>query len=71
MLMVSTVFILRPRLATPDSFRTPGYPWVPIIYIVVVGLLLISAIVYNPVDSLIGVALALLAAPFYYWLKNR
>ena len=65
MLMISTVFVLRPRLATPDSFRTPGYPWVPIIYIAVVGVLLLSALVYNPLDSLIGIALTLAAIPFY------
>lgn len=71
MLMVSTVFILRPRLATPDSFRTPGYPLLPAVYIAVVGVLLISAIVYNPIDSLIGVALTLAALPFYYLLRRR
>jgi APA family basic amino acid/polyamine antiporter len=71
MLMVSTVFILRPRLATPESFRTPAYPLLPAIYIAVVGVLLISAIVYNPIDSLIGVALTMVALPFYYLLRRR
>ena len=71
MLMISTVFILRPRLAGPDSFRTPGYPVVPVVYIAVVGVLLISAVVYNPVDSLIGVALTMAAIPFYFYLRKR
>jgi hypothetical protein len=43
---------------------------VPIVYIVVVGLLLVSAIVYNPLDSLIGVGLAAAAAPFYFYLTK-
>jgi APA family basic amino acid/polyamine antiporter len=70
MLMVSTVFILRPRLATAESFRTPGFPVVPIVYIVVVGLLLVSANVYNPLHRLIGVGLAAAAAPFYFYLTK-
>lgn len=70
MLMVSTVFILRPRLATAESFRTPGYPWVPAVYIVVVGILLLSAVIYNPVDSLIGVGLTLVSVPVYYYLQR-
>jgi hypothetical protein len=43
----------------------------PAIYIAVVGVLLISAIVYNPIDSLIGVALTMVALPFYYLLRRR
>jgi APA family basic amino acid/polyamine antiporter len=70
MLMISTIFILRPRLATPRTFRTPGYPWIPLIYIVVVGTLLVSAIVYNPLDTLLGLGLALAAVPFYVYLKK-
>ncbi len=70
-IMVSSVFILRPRLATSATFRTPGYPWVPVIYIAVVGVLLISAIVFNPIDSLIGVALTMAAVPIYYFLHTR
>ncbi len=69
MLMISTVFVLRPRLATPRSFRTPGYPWIPLIYIVVVGALLVSAIVYNPLDTLLGLGLALAAVPVYVYLR--
>ena len=66
-LMISTVFTLRRRFATQATFRTPGYPWTPMVYIVVVSVLAGSAIIYNPVDTIIGVALALTAAPVY-WL---
>jgi len=71
-LMVSTIFRLRPRLSTPGTFRLPGYPVVPAIFIIVMSLFLIAALVFNPLDSLIGIALTLAGAPVYRALaKNR
>ena len=71
MLMISTVFILRPRLASADTYRTPGYPWIPLTYIVVVGILLVSAIIYNPMESLLGLAFTFAAVPCYYFLNRN
>lgn len=70
-LMVSTVFVLRPRLGGPDSFRTPGYPAVPVIYIAVMSMFLISALVYDPLDSLIGIAITLAGLPVYLLIRSR
>jgi amino acid transporter len=71
MLMVSSIFRLRPRLSTPDSFRLPGYPFVPAIFIFVMGLFLLTALYFNPLDSLIGIGLTLAGAPVYRILRNR
>jgi len=70
-LMVSSIFRLRPRLSKPESFRLPGYPLVPAIFIVVMSLLMIAALIYNPLDSLIGVALTLAGAPVYRMLLRK
>ncbi len=70
-LMVSSIFILRPRLSKPDSFRLPGYPLVPAIFMVVMSLFMIAALIYNPLDSLIGVALTLAGAPVYLMLVRK
>ncbi len=67
-LMVSSIFILRPRLSGPDSFRLPAYPLIPAIFMVVMSLFMIAALIYNPLDSLIGVALTLAGAPVYLML---
>jgi amino acid transporter len=71
-LLVAAVFRLRgtivPEAAT---YRTPGYPLVPLVYIVAIGLFLASAIVYQPFDTLTGVALTATGVPFYWWLSNR
>ena len=71
-LMVSSIFRLRPRLSKPESFRLPAYPLVPAIFIVVMSLFMLAALIYNPLDSLIGVALTLAGAPVYRMLvRNR
>ncbi len=70
-LMVSTIFRLRPRLSTPDSFRVPLYPFVPALYILVTSVFIIVALIYNPLDTLIGVALTLAGAPVFYVLSKR
>jgi APA family basic amino acid/polyamine antiporter len=64
-LMVASIFRLRPRLSDEKSFRLPGYPLVPVIFIFVMALFLVSALVYNPYDSLIGIALTVAGAPVY------
>jgi len=70
-LMVSSIFILRPKLSTPDSFRLPGYPIVPAIFIFVMSLFMITALMYNQLDSLIGILLTLAGAPVYYLLTRK
>ena len=70
-LMVSSIFVLRPRLSGPGTWRVPGYPVVPAIFILVMTLFLLAALVYNPVESLIGVCLTLAGAPVYRVLTTR
>ena len=64
-LMVSSIFRLRKRLSSPGTFKLPGYPIVPAVFVFVMTLFLIAALVYNPLDSMIGVALTLAGAPVY------
>ena len=70
-LMVSSIFRLRPKLSGPGKFRLPLYPLVPSIFIFVMSLFLISALIYNPFDSLIGIALTLAGAPVYRVLTRQ
>ncbi len=72
MLMVASIFRLRPRLATRQTFRSPFYPILPLVYISVMTLFMITSLVYNPLESLIGIALTMLGIPVYIKLrKNR
>lgn len=70
-LMVASIYRLRPKLSGPDSWRLPGYPVVPAIFIFVMSLFLLAALIYNPLDSLIGVGLTLAGAPVYRALVRR
>ncbi|MEO7965829.1 MAG: amino acid permease, partial [Gemmatimonadaceae bacterium] len=69
-LMVAAIFRLRPRLTNDAGYRTPGYPWTPLVYIVVMAAFIISALVARPVETLIGTALALTGIPVYFWLAR-
>ena len=51
-------------------YRTPGYPLVPAVYILVLLLFLLSAVVYNPLDTLIGVAMTSTGIPVYAWIHR-
>jgi len=70
-LMVASIYRLRPRLSAPGSFRLPGYPLLPAVFIFVMGLFLLTALIYNPLDSAIGIALTLAGAPVYRVLAGR
>jgi len=71
-LMVASIFKLRPRMpAGEGSYRTPGYPVVPLVYIFVLSLFLLSALVFEPRDTLVGVGLTATAIPAYWWIHRR
>jgi APA family basic amino acid/polyamine antiporter len=68
---VAAVFRLRKRaLENPDQYLTPGYPVVPLVFIVVMTLLMVNAAIYNPLDTFIGVALTAVGLPVYWWIRR-
>jgi APA family basic amino acid/polyamine antiporter len=71
-LNAGTVLILRRR--RPDlerPYRVPGYPVLPIAFMVLSVLLLANTIHGQPRQSLIGLGFMALAAPVYYLLHHR
>ena len=68
--IVSSIFILRPRLSQADDFKTPLYPLIPAIFIISMSILIISALVYNTEQSIYGVILSLSAIPVFMILKK-
>jgi APA family basic amino acid/polyamine antiporter len=70
-LSVASIFRLRAKCPdVPRPFRVPGYPWVPILFIV--GALWVTGneVARNPWRSGIGVGVLFLAAPVYVWWKR-
>jgi len=50
-------------------FKTPLYPYLPVLSIGVTGLLLVAIFIQSPLTSLIGVGVIALAIPVYHFLK--
>ena len=72
-LVAGSVFIFRRRL--PDAhrpYRTLGYPFVPILFLVVTAWLILTTIWNTPLQSSIGLGLMLLGLPVYmYWESHN
>jgi len=58
----------RPDLERP--YRTWGYPWVPVLFVLVALALILSTLIDSPRESLMGIALIVLGLPFYFYWKN-
>lgn len=70
-MVTGVVFVLRKRLPdAPRSYKTLGYPLVPIIFIVLAVLLLINTVFESPKESLVGLAFILAGVPVYYVFKK-
>jgi APA family basic amino acid/polyamine antiporter len=60
----------RPDLVRP--YRTVGYPFVPVLFILGASILLVSTAVQRPRESLMGIGLIVIGLPFYfYWKKQQ
>ena len=71
-LMAAGLFVLRRRPDYRPGFRTWGYPFVPIVFIVVSLVIVINQIARDPIEALIGLGIVALGAPVYYfWHANR
>jgi APA family basic amino acid/polyamine antiporter len=71
-LVAASVFIFRKRLPDAErTYRVWGYPFVPIIFILVSAWLIIQTISNHPRQSGIGLALILLGLPVYWLLARR
>ena len=69
-LVGSSLFILRSKLpAAPRRYRTPGYPVVPALFVLVALWLVVNTITAYPVESVAGLALIALGLPFYFYFR--
>jgi APA family basic amino acid/polyamine antiporter len=70
-MVTGVVFVLRKRLPNaPRSYKTFGYPVVPIIFIVLAILLLVNTVIESPKESCIGLAFILTGIPVYFIFKK-
>ncbi len=72
-LTVGAVFVLRrTQPERPRPYRRAGYPWLPLLYLLVASGLVVSTLMTRPRESVFGIGMALLGIPLYvYWRKKR
>ena len=69
--ITSSIFVFRKKY--PDAerpYRAFGYPVIPVVFLLVVAWLLISTVMSDTVQSLIGIGLIILGLPVYYYLTS-
>lgn len=71
-LIVFGVIIMRKKRADiPRAYKTPGYPVIPIIFILFCILLLVISLIEAPTHSLVGLILIFSGLPFYFYWKKK
>jgi APA family basic amino acid/polyamine antiporter len=69
---VSAVFVLRRTMPdAPRPYKTVGYPFVPLLFVLVAVWLVINSIITTPVESLIGLLLIVLGLPLYLYFRRK
>jgi APA family basic amino acid/polyamine antiporter len=68
----ASIFTLRKKFPDlPRPYKSWGYPWVPVIFIVAITVLLINTLINKPVESLAGLGIVALGLPaYYYWMRK-
>jgi APA family basic amino acid/polyamine antiporter len=66
---VAGLFVLRrTRPDAPRPYRCTGYPYLPALYVFMAGAWALNSVVTRPKETLIGIAIVFLGAPFYlFW----
>jgi APA family basic amino acid/polyamine antiporter len=69
-LVGSSLFVLRNKLpAAPRRYRTPGYPIVPALFVLVALWLVVNTVTAYPVEAAASIVLMALGLPFYFYFR--
>jgi APA family basic amino acid/polyamine antiporter len=69
---VGGLFVLRrTRPDVPRPYRCTGYPYLPALYVLFAGAWALNSVVTRPRETLIGIGIAFLGAPFYYFWRRQ
>ncbi len=68
----ASVIVLRYRQPDlPRPYRTLGYPFVPLAFVLGISFLVVSTLIKSPRESLMGLGIISLGLPFYFYWKTR
>ncbi len=69
---VAGLFVLRRTHAdTPRPYRCTGYPYLPALYVLIAGAWALNSVVTRPKETLVGIGIVLLGAPFYVFWRRQ
>jgi APA family basic amino acid/polyamine antiporter len=71
MATASVIVLRRKRPDLPRSYRTLGYPYVPILFVATAILLEVFTLRDSPRESIGGIVLILLGLPCYFYWKRK
>jgi APA family basic amino acid/polyamine antiporter len=71
MTAAAVMVLRRTRPGAERPYRVPGYPVVPLLFVLVAGMLLYSTLLSSPRESGIGLAVIVAGLPFYFFWKRR
>jgi len=72
LMTAASVIVLRRKFPLMDRpYRVIGYPFVPVLFVAVALLLLISTLGTRPRESVMGLGMMALGIPFYFYWKKR
>jgi basic amino acid/polyamine antiporter, APA family len=68
MTAIAVIVLRKKRPDMPRPYRAAGYPFIPVLFVMVASVLVLSTLLDSPRESLMGIGLILLGLPFYcYW----
>lgn len=68
----SAIFVLRRKMAdAPRPYRTVGYPFIPLAFVIAAALLLINTLWASPIEAGAGLSIMLLGLPLYLYFKHK
>ena len=70
-LTVAGIFVFRRRHGVTTNFRTPGYPFTPLFFLLIIVTLLFLLASNNPKQAFLGVGVVLLGVPVYLLLFRK
>jgi basic amino acid/polyamine antiporter, APA family len=71
MTTAAVIVLRRKRPDLPRPYKTLGYPVLPVLFVLVAFLLVLSTLFDSPRESLLGLLFILLGLPFYFYWKRR
>ena len=69
--IASLIVLRRKQPNTPRPFRTPGYPWTPILYLIAYSWFILMILAKQPIEALFGILLILIGIPYYLHRSYR